>query len=147
MPELLQYGEEYFLRTSTGDLQPVEQWNIGVFNNENDQLTDSSDVDAIESEPDNENYSRQTISAEDVEFDLPNGDVEFDAPDVTFNFQDNDSTDEIDSWFIVIEYQSEVVTTDSEDTDHLIIYGDLSESRVLDNLDNLTVENIGADLD
>ena len=147
MPELVQHGEEYFLRTKSGDLAPVSSWDIGVFDNSTDLLGDTSDLDSINTEPENDNYNRQTINADNNTFALVDGNVEFEVEDVTFNFQDNSTDDTIDSWFIVIEYESNVVTSDEEPTDHLIVFGDLSEERNLGDLDNLTVENIGTDID
>jgi len=60
---------------------------------------------------------------------------------------DSSTTDTIDSWFIVIEYESNVVTSDAGPTNHLIMFGDLSEEKNFGDTDKLTVENIGADID
>jgi len=143
---LKDYGEEYFQRRSTDDLANVSTWTIGIFNDNTDALTDSSDIGAITSEPGNTNYSRQTVQASNITFSQSGGDVEWSAPDVTFDLTDNSSSNDFTHWFVVISYQSNVVGSDGSATDHLIITGSLSDTYTGSSTGNLQVSDISGSL-
>lgn len=140
------FGEEYYHRTGTGDLSEISTWEVGIYDDSTDNIAEGDDVGAIDTEPGNTNYSRQSITASNVTFAQSGGDIENDVPDVTFDLSDNSSSNTVDSWFVVIEYQATTVSSDGSATAHLVLTGDLSQEYTLSNVDNLQVQNVGFSL-
>jgi len=143
---LTDFGEEYWQRASTGDLTEATTWEIGIYNDSTDTITDSDDVAAITTEPGNTNYARQSVTASNITFAQESGDVVFDVPNVTFDLTDNASGNSFDSWFIVIPYTSNIVGSDGSDTDHLVMTGSLSTSYTGSSTGNLQVNDIKGSL-
>jgi len=143
---LVDFGEEFFQRRSTDDLSNITTWTIGIYNDTTDSITDSDDIAAITSEPGNTNYSRQDVSASNITFSQVSGDVEWSAPDVTFDLTDNSSSNDFTHWFLVIDYQSNVVGSDGSPTTHLIITGALSDTYTGSSTGNLQVSDVSGSL-
>jgi len=143
---LTDYGEEYFQRTATGDLTESTTWEVGIYNDTTDAIAEGDDVAAITSEPGNTNYARQSVTASNFTFAQSGGDIVFDVPNVTFDLTDNSSSNDFDSWFIIIPYTATVVSSDGSDTDHLVLTGALSTSYTGSSTGNLQVNDIGGSL-
>jgi len=143
---LTDYGEEYWQRASTGDLTEATTWEIGIFNDTTDAIADGDDVAAITTEPGNTNYARQSVTASNITFAQETGDIVFDVPNVTFDLTDNASSNDFDSWFIVIPFTSNVVGSDGSVTDHLVMTGSLSTTYTGTNTGNLQVTDIKGSL-
>jgi len=146
LPTFHDFGEEYWQKTATGDLSESTTWNLGLYDS-SDALAEGDDLAAITTEPGNTNYSRQSITVGNITFSQVSGDVVFDIPNQTFDLSDNATTNTVDSWFLVINYQSTTVGSDTAATDHLVMSGSLSQSYTLNNVDNLQVNDAGGSLD
>ncbi len=145
MPTFHDAGEEYWQKTATGDLTESTTWQLGLYDT-SDALAEGDDLAAITTEPGNTNYSRQSITVGNITFSQSSGDVVFDIPNQTFDLSDNNTTNTVDGWFLVINYQSTTVNSDTSATDHLVMSGDLSQSYTLNNVDNLQVNDAGGSL-
>jgi len=143
---LTDFGEEYFQRASTGDLSEAATWELGIYNDTTDSIAEGDDVGAITSEPGNTNYSRQSVTASNITFTQSGGDVVLDIPDQTFDLTDNSSSNDFDSWFLIIPYQSNVVGSDGSATDHLVLTGALSTTYTGSSTGNLQVQDAGGTL-
>lgn len=102
---------------------------VGVYDDSTDQLSDTSDLGDITTEPTNGNYSRAsvTFSAADL-----SGNWGVDN-DTSFSFDFTDVTDpangqDVDTAFIVYSFQA-ADTGDSSTQDHLIANPALSQTR------------------
>ncbi len=144
MPELTQLGEEFLARKSfIEDLGTVTQVEVGLYNSATDTLGDTSDVGAITSEPADGNYVRQTFSFGNTDFSalLDSGDVT--AFLANHSFDVTDTTGTVDSYFIVVSFQSTVVNSEGAQNDHLLGFGDLEQSYDLSNIDQLDSQDAG----
>lgn len=133
-------GEEYYQDKLSG-----ETFTIGLFNDSTDDLSDSSDLDAITTEPSNGNYSQQTsvtFSSSDDSGDwaLTN--------DAEVSFDMTDTTGTVDAYFIIVNFDSDDAGDGGTAQDHLFATGSLSQSYDLSNLDtlNLSADGIGTSL-
>lgn len=145
-------GEEYFQRQAlnTGDITTTTA-RIGLYLDDEDEggdnLDESDTINDITTEPDDGEYSRKEIQldSDDIEMDYSSGDTIANVRPVDINTED--TTGDIDSWFIVIEFESEIAE-DSEPNQHLIMSGrlDVSEPEPLDNLNVARVSGISGRL-
>jgi len=133
-------GEEYYQDKLSG-----EQFDVGLFDDSTDNLTDSSDVSDITTEPSDGNYTRQA----DIAFSSAdeNGDWTL-TNDSQVSFDVTDTTGDVDSYFIVVNFDSDDASDGGTPTDHLLATGSLSQSYALNNLDtlNLSAGGIGTSL-
>lgn len=132
-------GEEYYQDKLSG-----ETFDVGLYNDATDALTDSEDLGDITTEPSDGNYARQAgvaFSSSDISGDwaLTN--------DSQVSFDVTNTTGTVDSYFIVVNYQSDD-KSDGGATDHLLVTGALSQSYDLSNIDtlNLSANGIGTTL-
>lgn len=139
------FGEEYYQKTQAGDVSSVSSFTILLYDS-SDSLAEGDDVSAITTEPGNANYSRQSVQSSNISFSQSGGDVVTDLPNVTFDLSDNSTTNTVDSWGIIVNYQSTTVGSDTSSTDHLLATGSLSQSYTLNNVDNLQVNDVGVSL-
>jgi len=133
-------GEEYYQDELSG-----EQFDVGLFDDSTDNLVDSSDVSDITTEPSDGNYTRQTgitFSSADE-----NGDWTL-TNDSQVSFDVTDTTGDVDSYFIVVNFDSDDAGDGGTPADHLLATGSLSQSYALNNLDtlNLSAGGIGTSL-
>src|SRR6056297_3168241 len=119
-------GEEYYQDELSG-----EQFDVGLFDDSTDNLVDSSDVSDITTEPSDGNYTRQTgitFSSADE-----NGDWTL-TNDSQVSFDVTDTTGDVDSYFIVVNFDSDDAGDSGTPADHLLATGSLSQSYALNNL-------------
>jgi len=111
---------------------------IGVYlddpNNGGDDLTEADDLDAINTEPTNTNYSRKNISLTafraSANWGANNGSA------FSYDFSDQVSEQDIDTAFVVISFQAEE-TSDSSAQEHLIATAALTQTRDIGSIDFL----------
>jgi len=130
--ELYDHGEEFMidLVISSG-----KTFDIGLYNDSTDTLSDSSDIGAITTEPSGSAYARQQDSAGDFTASLSGGDVEMAGTTQTFDVSDSSQT--VDSALAVVNYASDVVTSDGGTaTDHLFYTNALDQSYDLSQFDS-----------
>jgi accessory colonization factor AcfC len=139
---LVETGEEFvvdLIKTSG------KSFDVGLYNDSTDSLTDSSDLAAITSEPNTANtYARQSESAANLTVDTSGTDAVITFPTQTFDVSGNSQT--VDAYFTVVNFTSDE-TGDSSNTDHLFFNGALSQSRDLSQINTLEVSNIGGSQD
>jgi len=129
--ELHQHGEEFMqdLVISSG-----KTFQIGLYNDSTDTLSDTSDVADITTEPSGSAYSRQSDAASGFTASLSGGDIQIAGNTQTFDVSDSSQT--VDSVFVVVNYQSDVVTSDGSATDHLYYTNALDQSYDLSQFDS-----------
>lgn len=121
---LTDIGEEYLVKN--GIDSGTATWNIGLYNDTTDAIADTSDLGAITTEPVGASYARQTSTFSPADI---SGDWGSDN-DSKMSFDVSDSSQSVDSWFLVISFQS-AETGDTVATEHLIATGGLSQTRDL----------------
>lgn len=136
-------GEEFkqkriFRQDTLGTVSSID---VGLYDDSTDSLTESNDIGDITTEPSDGNYSRQTINLDDsndITIAQVNGDIDI-SYDVTFDVTDTTGT--VDSVFVVVNFQSDVVNSESSQNDHLLVSAALgSGSEDLSNLSSLSEE-------
>ena len=134
------FGEEFMqdLVVSSG-----KTFDVGVYNDSTDSLSESSDLSDITTEPTGSNYSRQSESASNISVDLSGSDAKTDFPQQIFDT--SDSSQEVDSYFVVVNFQSDEAG-DGSQNDHIFHTGALSQTRDLSDVDELEVNNVGGAL-
>lgn len=135
---LTDLGEEFMIKNDMG----ANSYDIGLYNDSTDSLSDTSDIGDITTEPANSNYSRVTgagFTATDL-----SGDWGIDNDNkLTFDFSDvleggaNDQ--DIDTAFIVANFQASD-TGDGSAQDHLIANPALTQTRSIGSIDTLEID-------
>lgn len=127
---LTDLGEEYTIKTNLDGVS----LDVGLYNDGTDAITDTEDLADITTEPGGSAYARQTdtFTAADL-----SGDWGIDN-DSQLSFDTSDSSQTVDSYFIVANFTA-ADTGDGSATDHLIITGALSQSRDLSQIDTLNI--------
>lgn len=141
---LTDYGEEFMIRKCyLEDLGTVTGISIGLYDDSTDGIGEVNDVGDITTEPSGAAYSRISKSFGTTDFtgQQPSDDVQAIIGDHTFDLSD-DTIGSIDSYFIVINFQSNIVASDGGQTDHLVATGALAQTYSLDQIDSL--DNNGA---
>jgi hypothetical protein len=116
--ELTNLGEEYDTKNDWRGTN-VE---LGMYNDASDSITDTDDIDAINTEPTDGNYQRQTATIQDADVQKINGDWGW---ELSVSFDVTDTTGDVDAGFAVVEFQAEE-TGDSTVNKHLVLcmFGD-----------------------
>lgn len=128
------------IKTSGNDLTPVSSLELGVYNDSNDSLTDSSDIGDISTQPSGAAYSTQTVS---LPGDLTlqyNASNNYEKIFADQTYDTSDSTQTIDAYFAKINYQAD---GDGSATDHLYFTGILNQSFDLSGIDSFVVSGSG----
>lgn len=139
-------GEEFILDYvfTDGATRPASV-SIGLYNDSTDALTDANDVVDITTEPTGTAYARQTAS---FPGDFTNSDNTGDWETVVANqtFDTSDSTQSIDSWFVVINFDSDDAGDAGTASDHLLVTGSFDQTYDLSQIDSFTADNTGVSL-
>lgn len=102
-------------------------FDIGLYNDSSDSLGDTSDIGDINTEPTGSAYSRQSDAASGFSVSLSGGDVQISGKTQTFDVSDSSQT--VDSVFVVVNFSSDVVSSDGgTGTDHLFYTNALDQS-------------------
>ena len=133
---LVNVGEEYVIKNNVDGAT----FTFGLYDDSTDDLTDTSVVGDITTEPENENYSTQsvTVSAENL---AGNWGVENDA---TFEFDFSDVTDgdpevqDVDAAYVTVNFTSDELEQE-EANDNLIGNFALEQTRDIGQLDTIEV--------
>lgn len=136
------HGKEYLQRCGYNDLSAVSSIDIGLYSDTDDTLAETDDLGSITTEPVGASYSRQSATVpSDVTFSVdPNDDLVVEVDTQTWDT--SDSTSSIDSYFVVINFQATVVTSDESATDHLFFTGSLGETINLSNWESFEAHNL-----
>lgn len=125
------HGEEYIqdLVIASGDT-----YSIGLYNDSTDALGESADIGDITTEPAGAAYSRQSDAASGFTASSVSGNVQIAGTTQTFDV--SDSTQTVDSVFVVVNFQSDLVSADGSATDHLFYTNALDQSYDLSQFDS-----------
>lgn len=106
---------------------------VGLYNDATDALTEASDIGDITSEPTTGNYARQSLSLDstDLAINTSSGDTVIDGS-VTFDAADTGET--IDSFFVIVNFQSSIAG-DSSASDHLLLTGEFGQTDLTNYID------------
>jgi hypothetical protein len=117
---------------------------VVLFNDAVDQTDDTSDAPDITTEPTTGNYSRQTFSLDgpDVAISSQSGDIRAEAT-VTFDLAN--TTDTVDSSAAIVDFQSDVVNSETTQNPHLLFAASLDIGSV--DLSNFTSIEVTPQLD
>lgn len=91
-----------------------------LYNDATDNLSESSDVGDITTEPTEGNYARQTVSLDTTDLSLSvdgSGDLQADGS-VTFDTLDTGDT--VDGYALVVSFQSDVVNSETGSNPHIL---------------------------
>ena len=133
-------GEEFIIKYVFPDtVSKPANVDVGLYNDSSDSLSDGDGLGNISTEPSSGNYSRQSISFGGSGFSAAQSGGDWQATnDSTVTFDVTNSSQTVDSYFVVVNYNS---------SDQLFFTGDLSQSRDLSQIDTLDVNVVGASLD
>jgi len=133
-------GEEFVIKYIFPDtVSKPANVDVGLYNDSTDSLSDGNGLSNISTEPSSGNYSRQSISFDSAGFSASTSGGDWQATnDSTVTFDVTNSSQTVDSYFVVVNYNS---------SDQLFFTGDLSQSRDLSQIDTLDVNVVGASLD
>lgn len=141
MPMLHDTGEEYYQDKLSG-----ETFDVGLYNDNTDALSDGDDLTAISTEPGDGNYQRQTgqaFSSSDA-----SGDWRL-SNDSTVQFDTTNTTGTVDSAFVVVNFAADEPDADGDGTatDHLLFTASLDGGSVdLSNVDTFDLNTVALDL-
>jgi hypothetical protein len=112
-----------------------------------DDLGDNDDVGAINTEPTGSSFARQTASFDSTDFTVQdNANENFEAIITDLVFDTSDSSQDIDAYFVVVNFQSSD-TGDSSQNNHLYFTGPLDQLYDLNSVDQFTLQGAGLELD
>lgn len=144
MAELHNTGEEWILRQSFGSDTGTTEVEVGLYNT-SDGLLDNSNLDAITTEPEGNEYERQAAAlGSGFEFTKDDGNWETIIDDL--NFDVSDSSKEVNAYFVVASFES-VEAGDTDPSDNLIFTGDLDKDYDLNIITTFTNTNSGLTID
>ena len=112
---------------------------VGLYDDSTDSLTESDDVGAITTEPTTGNYARQTASLDSSDFSLSqNGNSDL-AAEYTVTFDVTNTTETVDAAFVIVNFQSDIVNSESSANDHLLVSAALDSAKDLSTRSSLDV--------
>lgn len=140
---LMDTGEEFILDfVFTDGADRPSNIDIGLYDDSTDELEESSDVVDITTEPSGSAYERQSADFPD-DFTNSNDEGDWQSVIADQTFDTSDSDQEVDSYFVVIEFDSDEAEDDGTATDHLFFAGSLDQSYDLSQIDSFTLTNFG----
>lgn len=128
---LTDIGEEWLVETAVDGATVT----VGLYNDSTDTITDADDLAAITTEPTGAAYARQSSTVATLQI---GGDFGFDN-DVQLQFDVSDSNETVDHGFFIVNFQSDTVAGDGAAVDHLVAVAQLTQSRDLSQIDQLTI--------
>lgn len=136
--QLSDIGEEWFNENGW----PGASLIILLYDDSTDTIAETDDVAAVTTEPSDGNYTRQTYSVASGDVKDLSGDWGLDVPEQSFDM--GGTTGTVDSWMILINFDSDEAGDGGTAADHYILNGQLSQAYDLSNISGfLNVDNIG----
>lgn len=141
-------GEEFIIDYvfPDGATKPANV-DVGLYNDSTDTLADSDDYGDITTEPTSGNYAQQSVSFDSAGFSASDSGGDWQATnDSTVTFDVTNTSATVDSYFVLINFDSDDAGDGGTASDHLFWTGDLEQSRDLSQIDTLDVNTIGVSL-
>lgn len=114
-------GEEWAQKLSyrTDLITRDTGFDVLLYNDTSDSLSDASDIGDVTTEPTDGNYTRQTLTLDSANFTLSveSGDLRAEG---TVTFDVTNTTGTVDAWGAVVDFQSDVVNSETGQNPHLI---------------------------
>lgn len=107
-----------------------------------DNLADGSDLININTEPGGASYARQSLSFGTTDMTAQDNGADWEVAFVDMTFDTSDSTQDVDAYFVVINFQSSD-TGDTAASDHLLFTGNLDKLYNLNNYSSVTLTGSG----
>jgi len=138
-------GEEFIMdavfRSDT--LTKPNSVTVGLFNDSTDALSDGSDVSGITTEPTGSAYARQSASLDTTDFTNSDSGGDWQTTITDQTFDTSDSSQDVDAYFIVVNFAAEDTSDAGTATDHLFWTGQLDQTYDLNSVDSLTLSGAG----
>jgi hypothetical protein len=115
-----------------------------LYDDSTDSLTDASDVGDITTEPTDGNYTRQTFTLDSTDLTLSTSGSDIRAS-ATVSFDVADTTGTVNASGVVVDFQSDVVNSETAQNPHLLYTGTLDIGSI--ELDNFTALQVTPRLD
>lgn len=140
-------GEEAIIRDFFEEsLSKPSSVDVSLYNDSTDTLSDSEDVGDITTEPGGASFSRQSVNFGTNHFTAQDSGGNWEAEIANTTFDTSDSTQTVDSYFIVITFTSQD-KGDGSATDHLLFTGSLGDTYDLSTLNSYTLGTSGLSVD
>lgn len=135
-------GEEYVYTTDVDGVTLT----VGLYNDSVDSIDDGTDYPDISTEPSNSNYSAvdDTFSVRNptgTDITLSND------SDISFDFSDQTSSHNVDSYYVSVSFQSTVYLSDGSPTEHLVWTGPLAQTRDIGSIDTINIDATNIELE
>jgi len=142
-------GEEFAIKDLFREDQITKPTSvsIGLFNDSTDSLADDSDTGDITTEPTGSNYAGQTADFSSSDFstgDNASGNWEVVIADQVYDT--SDSSQDVDAYYVEIEYDSEDTSDGGTPAQHLYWTGDLDQTYDLNSVDQFTLSGAGLEI-
>jgi hypothetical protein len=135
-------GEEWIMDEAFGGGTGTSSVSVGLFNDASDSLSDSSDISNINTEPTGSAYGRQSVTLGSGFTTQDNsGNWEALMDDTTFDTSDSDQS--VDSYFVIVNFDSDDAGDGGTATDHLLFTGSLDQTYDLSSVDSFTLSSSG----
>lgn len=138
-------GEEFIMdvvfRSDT--LTKPSNVTVGLFNDSTDSLSDSSDEPDITTEPSGGSYARQSATLDGADFTNTDSSGDWQTTIANQSFDTSDSNQNVDAYFVVVNFAAEDTSDGGTATDHLFWTGNLDQEYDLNSVDTLTLSGAG----
>lgn len=120
---------------------------ILLFNDSTDNLSETSNLSDITTEPGSGNYTRQSVSLDSSDITVSeDGSNNYEVDIANLTFDTTGESQSVDGWGIVVNFDGTDSTNGNND-DNLIANGSLSQEYDLSQIDELNVNDIILELD
>lgn len=115
---------------------------VGLYNDATDGLADSDDVGVITTEPSGAAYAKQT-AALGTDFTNQNSGGNWESILADQSYDTSDSVQSVDSYFVVVNFDSDDAGDAGVAADHLLFTGSLDQTYDLGSVDSFTLSGSG----
>jgi hypothetical protein len=103
---------------------------VVLFDDSVDQLTDASDVSDITTQPTTGNYAPVTFQLDSTDITVSDQNNDDTRAEASVTFDLNNTSDNVDSAGLIVDFQSDIVNTESGQNPHLIYTAPLDNAPV-----------------
>lgn len=138
-------GEEFIIDTvfRVDTITKPGSVDIGLFNDGTDALSDGNDVTDITTEPAGAAYARQSATLDGADFSNSDSGGDWQTTIADQTFDTSDSSQSVDAYFIVVNFDSDDAGDAGTPADHLFWTGALDQTYDLASVDTLTLSGSG----
>jgi hypothetical protein len=138
-------GEEFIVDTvfRQDTLTRPASVTVSLYSDNTDALSDGSDVGSITTEPSGSAFARQTASLDTNDFTNSDSGGDWQTTIADQTFDTSDSSQDVDAYYIVVNFAAEDTSDAGTATDHLFWTGQLDQTYDLNSVDSLTLSGAG----